>query len=114
MYAPSGLTGLVMMHGPACQAGRLDRLAVPYLKALFPLLAFVIGIIALLEMSHHQNASGTAAAVWGVFGYEIALASPAPWLVALALLITGFLGLRRCLPELREAWDAANAPEARS
>jgi branched-chain amino acid transport system permease protein len=68
MYAPSGLTGLVMMHGPACQAGRLDRLAVPYLKALFPLLAFVIGIIALLEMSHHQNASGTAAAVWGVFG----------------------------------------------
>ena len=114
MYVPTGLTGLVMMHGPAWRAGRLDRLIRPYAKAAGPFLALLAGAIALLEMAHHFNASGTAAAVWHVFGQEIALASPVPWLIALALLVVGVYGLMRCVPELRDGWDAANAPDARS
>ncbi len=114
MYLPAGLTGLVMMHGPAYRAGHLRRLMVPYAKALTPLLALLIGIIALLEMAHHLNASGTATAIWEVFGYEIALASVWPWLIALASLMVGIMGLRRRLPELREAWEKANTAEVRS
>ncbi len=114
MYAPAGLTGLVMMHGPAYQADRLAYLARPYARALLPLVAFLTGAIALLEMVHHLNASGTATAVWAVFGTEIVLASPVPWILATLLLILGIFGLMRCAPELREAWDQANTPETRS
>lgn len=111
MYLPNGLTGLVTMHGPAFQTGRLRQLMLPYAWALAPLLAFIVGAIAFLEMSHHLNASGTAAAVWVTFGYEIDLASPVPWLVAIGLLLLGFLGIRRCFPTLRDAWDSANTPD---
>ena len=111
MYAPAGLTGLVMMHGPAFRTGRLKSLMLPYAKALLPLAAFLTGTIALLEMVHQLNASGTAIAVWVVFGIEIGLASPVPWIVAAMLTIIGILGLIRCAPGLRDAWDRANAPE---
>ncbi|MEM7041313.1 MAG: branched-chain amino acid ABC transporter permease [Pseudomonadota bacterium] len=112
MYAPSGLTGLVMMHGPAWQAGRLGRLMVPYARASLPLLALLVGAIALLEMLHHLNVSGTAAAVWTVFAHEIALASIWPWLFAVTLVTLGLWGLMRCLPELWEAWDDLHVIEA--
>ena len=114
MYVPTGLTGLVMMHGPAWQAGRLGRLAGPYARASLPLVALLAGVIALLEMVHHLNVSGTAAAVWVVFGYEIVLASLWPWLLASALFLFGLSGLRRCLPALREAWDEAQIIDAAS
>ena len=112
MYLPTGLTGLLMMHGPAWQAGRLGRLAGPYARASLPLLALVAGVIALLEMAHHLNAGGSAAAVWTVFGAEIALAAAWPWLLAAGLVVLGSWGLRRCLPELRAAWGEARVTEA--
>ena len=114
MYAPSGLTGLVMMHGPAWQAGRLHGLTWPYVRASLPLSALVVGAIALLEMIHHLNASGVAAATWVVFDREIVLGSAWPWLIAVASFLSGMYGLARCAPELREAWDGANTlePEA--
>jgi branched-chain amino acid transport system permease protein len=110
MYAPNGLTGLVTMHGPALRAGRLGLLLPAYAGAALPALACLAGVIALLEMAHHLNASGTAAAVWEVFGHDIDLESPLPWLIAIATAGLGVIGLRRWLPALREAWDSANAP----
>ncbi|MGI9508492.1 MAG: branched-chain amino acid ABC transporter permease [Geminicoccaceae bacterium] len=111
MCAPSGLTGLVMMHGPAWQASRLHRLTWPYARALLPLIAFVAGGVALLEMTHHLNASGTAAATWVVFGREIALGSAWPWLIAVVSCLSGLYGLARLASELREAWASANSLE---
>lgn len=105
MFVPTGLTGLAMVHGPAWRMGKLGRLMGPYARAFLPFLAFLTGVIALLEMIHHLNASGVAAATWVTFGYEIALGTVWPWLVAVALVTVGFLGLKRCLPDLREAWE---------
>jgi hypothetical protein len=65
-------------------------------------------------MMHHVNSSGTAAAVWDVFGWEIRLGAPWPWLAATASFGLGILGLTRCVPELREAWDSANLLDSRS
>lgn len=102
MFVPTGLTGLVMMHGPAWRSGLLGRLAGPYARASLPLLAFLTGAIALLEMTHEGPASS-----WVVFGHEIVLGSVWPWLIATALLVMGVYGLLRCLPALREAWEEA-------
>ena len=103
MYLPTGLTGLVMMHGPAWRMGLLGRLTGPYAKACLPLIAFLTGAIALLEMIHEGPASS-----WVVFGHEIVLGSIWPWLIAAALLVVGVYGSRRCLPELKEAWEEAH------
>jgi len=103
MFVPTGLTGLVMMHGPAWTSGRLNRLVRPYAKAVLPFLAFLTGAITLLEMIHHM-----AATTWITFGYEIVLTSWWPWLIAVTLIAIGIFGLTRCVPELKEAWEDAN------
>jgi branched-chain amino acid transport system permease protein len=107
MFAPNGLTGLLMMHGPAWHSGRLRRLAWPYAKAFPPLLAVLVGVIALLEMIHHVNASGVRTTRWSVFAYDMDLATAWPWLAASALAVIGGLGLQRRLPELQGAWEDA-------
>ena len=100
MFAPNGLSGLLMMHGPAWKAGRLRRLVWPYAKAVLPLLAAIVGVIGLLEMIHHVNASPAV-------GDGTDLAKAWPWLGASALAVGGGLGLRYCLPELKQAWEDA-------
>jgi len=114
MYAPNGLTGLVMMHGPALRQGRLGILLGAYAKATLPLIACLVGMIALLEMIHGVNESGIGTPVWSIFGHEIDLGSPIPWMIGMSLAVIGFWGMRRSLPNLREAWDLAHAPSARS
>ena len=108
MYAPRGLTGLIMMHGPAFQTGRLGYLLWPYLKAALPLAIFLVGAISLLEMTNWLNSAAVGATGVTWFGTEIDLAGPAPWLAAVLLTVLGGYGLRRCLPGVRQAWQAAN------
>jgi branched-chain amino acid transport system permease protein len=108
MYVPRGLTGLIMIHGPAYQAGRLGHLLWPYLKASLPLIAFLAGMIALLEMANRLNATAVGATTVAWLGAEIDLAGPAPWLAAASLAALGAYGLRRLVPELRQAWQVAN------
>ncbi len=101
MFAPNGLSGLLMMHGPAWRSGRLSRLVWPYAKAALPLLAALAGVIALLEMIHHVNASGARPTRWA----GLDLATVWPWFIASAPAIIGILSLVRCLPQLKEAWE---------
>ncbi len=113
MYLPAGLTGLATMHGPAFRAGRAGRLIAPYARALPPLLAAFVGAVMLLEMIHHANAGGAAAPAFDVFGIEIDLASPFPWLSAAGLFGVGFFAVRRRLPELLAAFEDASGREKR-
>jgi branched-chain amino acid transport system permease protein len=108
MFAPSGLAGLVMMHAPAWKTGRLKRLIRPYAVALPPLLASLAGAIGLLEMIHRVNASVSRTTLWAPLGYGLDLTTIWPWLGASVLILVGGLGLKRCLPALKEAWDDAH------
>ena len=108
MYAPRGLTGLIMIHAPAYEAGRLGHLAWPYLKASLLLITFLAGVIALMEMTNRVNAAAVGATTVTWFGAEIDLARPLPWLAAASLTVLGAYGLRCLAPELRQAWEIAN------
>jgi branched-chain amino acid transport system permease protein len=105
MYVPRGLTGLIMIHGPAYQAGGLRHLVWPYLKASLPLIAFLAGVIALLEMANRLNAAAVGATTVTWLGAEIDLAGPLPWLAAASLTVLGAYGLRCLAPEVRQAWE---------
>jgi branched-chain amino acid transport system permease protein len=108
MFAPNGLTGLLMMHGPAWRSGHQGRLIWLYAKVALPLLALFAGVIALLEMIHHVNASGVRPAEWVFLGHGLDLRTIWPWFVITVLAVVGGLGLRRCIPELKEAFADAN------
>jgi hypothetical protein len=96
--------------GPALATSRLSTLVFPYLKASLPLLAFLAGAVALLEMGHHLNSAAVGEVRIGWQGAELDLLGPLPWTLAGILMFLGGYGLWRLTPTVRAAWDDANRP----
>ena len=109
MYAPGGLAGLIMMHGPIWRAGALTGLLAAYALMLLPIGAAALGAILVIEMMTHlgvKAAEGTAMKMGGI-GFDAK--SPLPWLVALALLGGGGALARLGWRRVAGAWDRAQA-----
>jgi branched-chain amino acid transport system permease protein len=109
MYAPTGLTGLIMMHQPIWRAGRLRTLALPYLQVGAPALACAIGVIGLLELLHFISVRAVGQSTKRLFWMSLDAGHAAPWIVFAALTVGGFLVARRQAPKLAVAWEAASA-----
>ena len=114
MYFPGGLAGLLMMHEPARRMGRLRLLMRPYLLALLPFLAVVLGSAALLEMLFHVRhampGQNEMALFWITFDSHDVL----PWIIALAVTLAGVFALRALAPQIRDAWHDANTMGGRA
>jgi branched-chain amino acid transport system permease protein len=108
MYAPTGLTGLIMMHVPILRAGRLRSLALPYLQVGLPALCSAIGVIGLLELLHFLSVRAAGQAVKRLFWFKFNVDQPLPWIAFGALALGGFLVARKMAPGLAAAWHAAN------
>jgi len=114
MYAPAGLTGIIMMHLPIYRAGRLRSLALPYLRIGVPALCCAIGVIGLLELLHFMSARAVGQATKRLFWLTVNVEQPLAWIVLGALAVGGFLVARRMAPTLLAAWHAASpAAQAR-
>jgi branched-chain amino acid transport system permease protein len=109
MYAPTGLTGIIMMHQPIWRAGRLRSLALPYLQVGAPALACAIGVIGLLELLHFVSVRAVGQSTKHLFWMSINAGRPTAWIVFSVLAVGGFLLARRLAPKLVAAWEAASA-----
>lgn len=107
MYAPGGLAGLLLMHRPLLRRGAWLRLAPAYALAALPVVMLVIGLVALIETSHHLLVKAAEGPAMRLFGVAYQATSPLAW-VAMALLIgVGWLALRRIAPMVSTAWHEA-------
>lgn len=110
LFVPQGLTGLLMMHGPAFRAGRLGRLVVPYLIMAVPVLCMLVGAIGLLELTYFRNNTSVDDRVVELFYVPMNVDYWLPWAVLAALTVVGLLGFRALRPRLAAGWAEANAP----
>ena len=108
MYAPAGLTGLIMMHVPIQRVRRLGDLTVPYTKILIPVLACGVGVIGLLEMAHFMSSRSAGEVEKQLFWVTVNVDSPITWLVFVALTVAGFLAARKIAPTVAAAWEEAS------
>ncbi len=108
VWAPGGLSGIILAHAPLVRAGRLGRVAVPYLACLPGLALALAGTVGLAELAFRLQAVRNGAAPRPAFGLALDPGSPLPWLLALALLLAGALLLRRTAPHARAAWQEAS------
>jgi branched-chain amino acid transport system permease protein len=104
MYAPEGLTGLVMMHAPIWRHGSTRPLWRPYVLCLLPALVAMIGAVGLLE---HMQAVSAMEDEFHLWGMVMATGSLAVWLGFGALLVLGFWGAKRAAPAVADAYDRA-------
>jgi branched-chain amino acid transport system permease protein len=107
MFAPGGLTGLLMKHRPLLKAGTLNKVLPSYLIALVPTLAMVAGLMLAIETIVHFAVNPTDDSHIRSFGVSFDAASPLIWAAAAILLIGGYLVARITWRFVAHAWDDA-------
>jgi len=107
MFAPGGITGLLMKHRPLVRAGTLLTVLRAYLVALVPTLAIIAGLILAIEIVVRHTVNAGEGPHVKAFGVHFNAASPLIWLLAAALVIGGFVVTRRTWRWVGNAWDEA-------
>ncbi len=110
MFLPAGLTGLFAMHMIPIQLGRVGMLIKPYSKIFLPGLAFVLGIIALIELINHVRHHGEEQFMT-LFWVEFDTTSFVPWVLFALMAVVGFYISRIFAKEVAEAWGEATFVE---
>lgn len=109
IFAPTGLAGLILAHRPLWRSGRMGRLAVPYLRLLLPSLAAVLGFVGLVELLSFLTIGAAQGKKLVLFGSQINVASAAPWVVSVGLLVVGGAWLWRESIGFRRIWSSLTA-----
>lgn len=107
MYAPAGLTGLIMMHVPVWKSGQIGVLVKPYLTMAVPAIVCLLGLIGVLELLHHVSESATGQTEAHVFGVAWQFNTVWPWLLFIAMFVGGMWVCRRMAPALIDVYQTA-------
>jgi branched-chain amino acid transport system permease protein len=111
MFAPAGISGLVLMHEPLWQARvwrPMLRLALTYLVALVPALLLLAGLVLVIEMTYRVSVEASASTL-SLLGIPLDAATGVPWIAAAALLAAGWWLFRLAQPAVAAAWHDAFA-----
>jgi branched-chain amino acid transport system permease protein len=109
IFAPSGIMGLVMAHGPIVRAGQLGRLAVPYIRVLVPGLLMVLGFVGVVELTSFLTIGAAQGKSLVLFRNKIDIHATLPWLFATVFLLGGGLWLRLEAQSFRRVWECLMA-----
>jgi len=108
VWAPGGISGVILAHAPVLRAGLGGRL-VPSYAAMLPGLALALaGTFGLAELAFRLQSVRNGASPRPVFGLALDPQGVLPWLAAAALLFAGAWLLRRAGPAAKEAWQEAS------
>jgi branched-chain amino acid transport system permease protein len=112
LFAPGGLWGLVVMHGPIARTRALRTVLASYALAAVPVVVMLAGAALTIEMSYRLATQRELGTVLKLGGVGVDAATPWPWLVGAAMAVGGFVAFRATWRIVAAAWDAA-ASEAR-
>jgi branched-chain amino acid transport system permease protein len=107
LFAPGGITGLLMMHRPLLKTGTLGRMIPSYLLALVPTFAMVVGAMLIIETVVHFSVNPGEDSHIKAFGVPFDAASRVIWGLAAVLAVGGFLVARLTWKRVGRAWDEA-------
>jgi branched-chain amino acid transport system permease protein len=107
MFAPGGITGLLMMHRPLVRAGTIGKVLPAYVIAFIPTLAMITGLMLAIETVVHYTVSPEDSPNIKAFGISFNAASPITWAIAAVLIVGGFIVARKTWAKVAEAWDGA-------
>jgi branched-chain amino acid transport system permease protein len=107
VFAPSGLAGLILMHGPIIRSRALGSVLRAYAIALVPALIMVAGAVLLVEMSYRVSTQPELGTRMRLLWITVDTATPWPWAAAVAIAVAGFVTFRSTWPVVAAAWHRA-------
>jgi len=108
MYAPSGLSGIIMSHYLPFKNGLVRRLLPSYALAVIPTLVMFVGAVSIIEMGYHLSTSYLPSRPMGLFWISVVATDAWSWIVAVAILLVGLAACRWSYRRVGRAWDEVN------
>ena len=106
VWAPGGLSGIILAHTPLLRAGRGAAL-LPSYAAQLPGLVLVLGGIAFLaELAFRLQAVRNGASAGTMLGLAAQPQAPWQWAIGVVLFVAGAVLLSRTWPVARDAWKS--------
>ena len=109
MFAPGGLAGLIVMHGPIARTNKnlLTSLIKPYLFAIGSIITVLIGMIGIIEMLYFRSLISKGEGEVIIFWTEFNANGMMSWLLFVILILLGIFLSKRTFPMAKESWDNA-------
>lgn len=108
LFAPGGLTGILLMHLPLIRARLLHKVLPAYLVAVVPAFVMALGAVFLLEINYRLATSPELGHKTTFLSIPVDMSKPWPWLAGIAVLAVGYVGFRRSMRLVADAWSAAS------
>jgi branched-chain amino acid transport system permease protein len=106
LFAPGGLTSLLLMHVPLARARLLHKVLPAYVLAAVPALVMTGGAVFLLEINYRLATKPELGTRTTFLSIPVDMATVWPWLAGLAVLATGLYGFRKSWRRVGVAWSA--------
>jgi branched-chain amino acid transport system permease protein len=106
MYAPGGLSSLILMNLRVVGYGKFKRLLDPYLGVFAGSLLLTLGVIMVIEMTYHLTLEAANGTVRSIFGFQMDTAGVTAWIIAASLLLGGSLIFEPMRRRFKAEWDA--------
>ncbi len=105
MYAPGGLSSLVLMNLRVLKFRKFKRLADPYVGVILSALALTLGCVMLIEMIYHHTLDVALGPRIRLFGFPVYTDRAESWAFAVSVLVGGALAFEYARRRFRSVWD---------
>ena len=106
MFAPGGLSSLLLLNLRVAKFGKFRRLRDPYVGVLGAGAVMAAGIVLLIEMTYHRTLGVGTGPTVKVFGFPFDTMRGESWVFAAALLAAGSVAFEYTRRRFRREWDA--------
>ena len=105
MFAPGGLSSLLLMNLRVMKFRKFQRLLDPYVGALLTAATMMLGAVMLIELTYHVTLDTGQGPVARLFGIPFDTGTPGPWVLAAFLLLSGAIAFDYYRRNFRRCWD---------
>jgi branched-chain amino acid transport system permease protein len=105
MFAPGGLSALLLMNLRVMKFGKFGRLLDPYFGVMVSGIALALGVALMVEMTYHLTLDIAMGSRVKFFGFPFDTQSPQAWVFALTLLTTSAVAFDYMRRHFKDEWD---------
>lgn len=104
LFAPGGLSSIIVAHGPAWRAGLMLRLVPGYLAAAAAGAVLLAGTVSLVEMCYYLSDTARPASL-SLAGIAVDPRRAGPWIMGGAMLLAGCVAVRFAAAMVSAQWQ---------
>ena len=104
LWAPNGLSGIIMVHEPVWKAGLMKRLLPSYGIIALPSLVLFLGAMTLIEINYHLSLAVNPKAPMSIFGISFYAQSAIAWIICIVLIVVGLFFFLKARQVVRKSW----------